>query len=110
MACYPWLLVFGYYFCNSAAASVAEIGTNWFRAIIVGVYPPAIFEVYWDAAVVFFTTTSPDVAVVVAWALSLATSFALLALSVLLGVFVTLRLDRLPTSENWGAIIFRMRF
>ena len=88
--------------------------------MIVGVYPPAILDAFYyeAAAVCLFTTTRPDPAAASFYSLGTdyyaptAIYYCLLpaVLSDLEGVFVTFRFERFPTSENWGAIILRIRF
>ena len=98
------------------------MGTNWLRAIIVGVYPPAMLDAACcEAAVVyFFTTTRPvfptgAAASFESWGAAyyapIAAYFLPLAALSILGVLVTFKFERfLPPSENCGAIILRIRF
>lgn len=88
--------------------------------MIVGVYPPAMLDVFYyeAAAVCLLTTTRPDPAAASLYSLGAAyyapteIYYCLLpaVLSDLVGVFVTFKFERLPTSENCGAIILRIRF
>jgi len=78
--------------------------------MIVGVYPPAMFETYWEAAVVFLITTRGYTLFSgggAAFTLFFRSS-CLVAAEVF--VLAKLRFVLLWASENWGASILRMRF